>query len=163
MRALGPPLLKGQRLTRLVGKASASLRVGKQMIPTVAQHDCQPRKDDLTITRCTELLQLPAATLHLFIVLLDLGTLFIVAHDPRCVQFESGRDQDDMIRPLFLLMPKANHTGMQRHLTLGPHMLYAAHQGNRLGGPGGMRAATCRPSRPVAWPPASPAYWLGAG
>src|SRR5262249_56653404 len=78
-------------------------------------------------------------TLHLFIVLLDLGTLFIVAHDPWCVQFESGRDQDDMIRTLFLLMPKANHPGMQRHLTLGPHMLYAAPQGNRLCGPGAMR------------------------
>jgi hypothetical protein len=32
MRALGAQLLKGQRLPRHVGKASPSLRVGKQMI-----------------------------------------------------------------------------------------------------------------------------------
>jgi hypothetical protein len=85
MRALGTQLLKGKRLTRLVGESSASLRVGKQMIQTVVQHDGQHIKDDRTIARGTELLQLPAATFHLCIVLRDLGTLFIVAHDPRRV------------------------------------------------------------------------------
>ena len=51
MRALGAQLLKGQRLPRLVGKARPPLRVGKQMIQTVAQHDRQHIKDDLTIAR----------------------------------------------------------------------------------------------------------------
>src|SRR5262249_3706763 len=49
MRALGAQLLKGKRLTRLVGKAHPPLRVGKQMIETVAQHHRQHIKDDLTI------------------------------------------------------------------------------------------------------------------
>src|SRR5919197_3429924 len=44
-----------------------------------------------------------------------------------------------MVLTLFLLIPKANHTGVQWHRTLCPHMLHAAHQGNRLVGPGGMR------------------------
>src|SRR5215813_1283419 len=64
MRALGAQLLKGQRLPRLVGKSRSPLRVGKQMVQAVAQHHRQHIKDDLTIARGTELLQLPAATLH---------------------------------------------------------------------------------------------------
>src|SRR5215510_14530489 len=40
--------------------------------------------------------------------------------------------------PPFLLMPEPNHTSVQRHLTLCPHMLHTAHQGNALRGPGGM-------------------------
>jgi hypothetical protein len=51
MRALGAQLLKGQRLTRLVGKACPPLRVGKQMLETVAQHYRQYIKDDRTIAR----------------------------------------------------------------------------------------------------------------
>ena len=49
MRALGTQLLKGDRLARLVGKSCPSLRVGKQMIQTVAQNHRQHIKDDLTI------------------------------------------------------------------------------------------------------------------
>ena len=36
MRALGPQLLKGERLARLVGKSNARPYVGKQMIKTIA-------------------------------------------------------------------------------------------------------------------------------
>src|SRR4029453_18778842 len=74
-------------------------------------------------------LYLPTATFHLLLVLLDPRALFIVAHDPRCVQLQIGRDQDDMISTLFLLMPEANHTGVQGHGPLGPHMLNAAFRG----------------------------------
>src|SRR5215468_2821404 len=49
MCALGAQLLKGNRLARLVGKASARLCVGKQMIQTVAQYHRQYIKDDLAI------------------------------------------------------------------------------------------------------------------
>ena len=48
---MGAQLLKGQRLMRLVGKSYPPLRVGKQMIETVAQHYRQYIKDDLTIAR----------------------------------------------------------------------------------------------------------------
>src|SRR6266496_2653877 len=41
MCALGAQLLEGDRLARLVGKSSPRLRVGKQMIQTVAQHHSQ--------------------------------------------------------------------------------------------------------------------------
>ncbi len=51
MRALGAQLLKGDRLARLVGESCPSLRVGKQMIQTVAQYYRQYVKDDLTL--CT--------------------------------------------------------------------------------------------------------------
>jgi hypothetical protein len=49
MRALGAQLLKGNGLARLVGKASPRLRVGKQMIETVAQHHGQHMKHNLAI------------------------------------------------------------------------------------------------------------------
>ena len=49
MRTLGAQLVKGHGLARLVGKSSPGLGVGKQMIPTVAQHDRQDIKDDLTV------------------------------------------------------------------------------------------------------------------
>src|SRR6516165_8779408 len=120
MRALGAQLLKGQRLTRLVSKARPPLRVGKQMIEAVAQHHRQHIKDDLTLARGTELLELPATTFHLLIVLLDLGTLFIVAYEPRYIQLQISRHQNDIICPLFLCIPEANHTGVQWYLTRGP-------------------------------------------
>ena len=50
MRALGAQLFKGDRLARLVGKSPPRLRVGKQMVETVTQHDRSYIKDDLTIT-----------------------------------------------------------------------------------------------------------------
>lgn len=124
MRALGAQLLKGERLARLVGKARPSLRVGKQMLETVAQHHRQHIKHDLTIADGTALLELPPTTFHLFVVLFDLGALFVVAHNPWGAQAQSGCDQDDMIRTLFLLIPEANHTGVQRHRTLCPPMLH---------------------------------------
>src|SRR5262245_2511659 len=102
------------------------------MIETVAQHHRQYIKDDLTIARGTELLELPAATFHLLVVLLNLGTPFIVAHDPRRAQLLFGGDQNDMVSPLLLLIPEANHTGIQGHMTLWPHMFDAAHPGNVL-------------------------------
>src|SRR6516162_5845529 len=76
MGALGAQLLKGNRLARLVGKASSRLCVGKQMIQTVAQDHRQYINDDLALARRTELLELPAATLQLFVVLLNLRALF---------------------------------------------------------------------------------------
>jgi hypothetical protein len=30
-----------------------------------------------------------------------------------------------MVSPLFLLIPEANHAGIQGHVTLGPHMFIA--------------------------------------
>src|SRR5262252_9659687 len=108
------------------------------MIETVAQHYRQHIKDNLTITRGTELLELPAATFHLLVVLLDLGTLFVVAHDPRRAPLLIGWDQNDIVSPLFLLIPEANHTGVQGDPTLWPHMFDTAHPGNVLLGPRGM-------------------------
>src|SRR4029434_392200 len=139
MRALGAQLLKGDRLARLVGEARSSPRVSKQMIQTVAQHYRQHVKDDLTIAGRTELLELPAAAFHLLVVLLNLRTLFVVTHDPRRAQLLISCHQDDMVGSLFLRMPKANHTGVQGHLTLWPHMFHATHPGNTLLSPGGMR------------------------
>ena len=49
MVAVGAELLKGDSLARLVGKARPCLRVRKQIIQTVAQHDRQDIKHDLTI------------------------------------------------------------------------------------------------------------------
>src|SRR6266568_67840 len=138
MRAWGAQLLKGNRLARLVGTARSRLCVGKHMIQTVAQDHCQYIKDDLALARCTELLELPAATLQLFVVLLNLRALCVVTHDPRRAPAQISGHQDDRIGPLFLLIPEPNHTGVQRHLTLCPHMLNPAHQGNALLGPGGM-------------------------
>jgi hypothetical protein len=86
MRPLGAQLRKGKRLARLVGKSSPRLRVAKQMIQTVASHHGQHIKDDRTMAGRTELLELPAATFHLFIVLLDLRTLFLMAYDPRRIE-----------------------------------------------------------------------------
>jgi hypothetical protein len=43
-----------------------------------------------------------------------------------------------MISPLFLRIPEPNYTGIQRHRTLGPHVLNAAHPGNGLIRPGRM-------------------------
>src|SRR5215510_13651972 len=106
MRALGAQLLKGNRLARLVGEARSSLRVRKQMIQTVAPYDRLHVKDDLTIAGCTELLELPSAALHLLVVLLNLRTLFVVAHDPRRTQLLIGGHQDDRVGPLFLRIPK---------------------------------------------------------
>src|SRR5207245_6647844 len=50
-----------------------------------------------------------------------------------------SRHQDDMIEPSLFLMPEANHTGVERHVTLWPHMLHAPHPGNSLLGSGRMR------------------------
>src|SRR5262245_64920109 len=110
------------------------------MIETVAQHHRQYRKDDLTVARGAELLELPTTTFHLLVVLLTLGTVFVVAHYPRRAQLLIGCDQNDMVRPFFLLIPEANHTGVQGHVTLGPHMFDAPHPGNVLLGPGGMHS-----------------------
>src|SRR5262245_40662177 len=105
------------------------------MIETVAQYHRQHIKDDLTIARGTELLELPATTFPLLVVLLNLGTLFVVAHDPRSAQLLIGCDQNDIVSPLFLLIPEANHTSVQGDVTLWPHMFDAAHPGNVLLGP----------------------------
>src|SRR5215470_15693005 len=92
----------------------------------------------------TKLLELPAAAFQRLIVLLNLGTLFIVAHDPRRVQLLIGGHQDDMVGPLFLRIPKANHTSIQGYLTLWPHMFHTAYPGNTLLSPGGMRVPSVR-------------------
>src|SRR5262249_10942365 len=61
------------------------------------QHHRQYIKDDLTVARGAELLELPTTTFHLLVVLLNLGTLFVVAHDPRRAQLLIGCDQNDMV------------------------------------------------------------------
>ena len=107
-RALGAQWRKGQRLTRLVSQSRPLLRVGTQRIETGAQHHRPPIKADLPIARGTELLALPAATVPLLIGLRALGTLCLVAHDPRDVQRQSRRHQNARIGPPFLLLPAAN-------------------------------------------------------
>src|SRR5882762_5293310 len=132
MCTLGTQLLKGKSLACLVGKSRTGLRIGKQMIEAITQYHCQHIKDNLAIACGTELLELPASTFHLLIVLLNLGTLFVMPHNPRGAQSLIRCDQDDIIGPLLLAIPKANHAGVQRHLTLRPHMLNAVHPGNAL-------------------------------
>ena len=82
MRASTTHLFKRQRLTRLGGETSSSLRVGKEMRQAVAQDHRRKIKHDRTVVRGTQLLELPPTTFHVLIVLFNLWTLFLVAHDP---------------------------------------------------------------------------------
>ena len=62
----------------------------------------------------------------------------MVAHDPRRAELQRRRHQDDMLDPWLLLLPEANHTGGEGHVTLWPPMLHAAHPGPGRLSPGGM-------------------------
>src|SRR5262245_23377169 len=110
------------------------------MIQTVAHHHRQYIKYDLTVARGAELLELPTTTFHLLVVLLNLGTLFVVAHDPRRAQLLIGCPQNDMVSLFFLLIPETNQTGVQSQVTPGPHTYDARHPGNLLSDPGGMHS-----------------------
>ena len=75
VRAAGFHLLKGNRLSCLVGKARSRSRIGKQVIEAVAEHDRQQIEDYLTVTGAGEFLQKPAAARSLLVILLDLRPL----------------------------------------------------------------------------------------
>jgi len=60
-----------------------------------------------------------------------LALLKAIRADPRRAQILIGCHQDDMVGPLFLRIPKANHTGVQGHLTLWPHMSPGPSRGRR--------------------------------
>src|SRR6266852_1898418 len=51
MRSSATKLVKGQRLTRLVGKTGTRLRVRKELVETIAQDYSGNIKDDLTVAR----------------------------------------------------------------------------------------------------------------
>src|SRR5262245_13173504 len=62
MRPVAPQLFKGQRLARLVRQTSPGRRMDKQWGEAITSNNRQDRKHHRTITRCTQLLELPPAT-----------------------------------------------------------------------------------------------------
>src|SRR5215510_10741985 len=132
MRSAAAQLFKGQRLTGLVRETGSRLRVGKQMIQAVAQDHRRKIKHDLTVARCTQLLELPPATFHLLIILFNLWTLFVVTHDPWPVETWICGHQDDVIHSVLLPVPIANHTGIEGNVTLLPQVLNPLDKGDAL-------------------------------
>src|SRR5216683_1227539 len=81
MRPTTAQLFKGQRLPRLVRKTDTSLRVAKQMRQARAHDHRRKIKHDRTVARCTQFFARPAATFPWLILVFNLWTLFVVAHD----------------------------------------------------------------------------------
>ena len=132
MGATATKLGKGQRVTRLVRKTSAGLRVSTQMVETLAQDHRGNIKHDLTVARCTALLELPPATFPLFIILLNFWSLFLMTHDPCPLEPLLRCAQDDVVQGLLLAVPGANHTSIEGHLTRLPEVRHTLDQGNVL-------------------------------
>jgi len=128
------PLCKGKRLPRLVRQTAPSLRVAKQMIQALAQDHRRNIQHDRTVARCTQFFALPAATLHVLIILFNLWTLFVVAHDPWPREPLICGHQDHRVQDGLLPVPRAHHTGMERHVTRIPHVLNAFDTGDVLVG-----------------------------
>src|SRR5712691_11988227 len=132
MRSTATQLCKCQCLTRLVSKTGTGLRVSKQLVEAIAQDYRQNIQRDFTVTRRTELLQMPTATFHLFIILLNLWTLFIMADYPCTIESCICCYQDDMAYSVLVMISKANNTRIQGHLTRLPQVLNPLDTGNVL-------------------------------
>ncbi len=134
MRPATAQLFKGKPLPRLVRKTAPRLRVAKQMIQALAQDHRRNIKHDLTVARCTQFFELPAATFHWLIILFNLWTLFVVAHDPWPREPLICGHQDHMVQDVLFPVPLANHTGIERHVTRLPQVLHAFDKGDGLVG-----------------------------
>ena len=132
MRPAATKLFKGKRLTCLVSKTCTGPGVAKEMVKAIAQDHSENVKHDFTVPCLTELLELPPATFHLLIILLNLRTLFVVAYDLWPFETLIGRHQDHVVQGLLFPVPIANHAGIERHVTPIPHVINACDKGNVL-------------------------------
>ena len=132
MRSTATKLFKRKRLTRLISKTDTGLRVGNQMVEALAQDHRHDITHDLTVARCTQLLELPPATFHVLIVLCNLWTLFVVAPDPWPRETLIRGHQDDMVQGVLFPVPRANHTGIEGHGTRLPQVIHAFDKGDVL-------------------------------